>query len=46
MAIYEKYIGRDRDSFESLEDAQKNYKITYPENFNFSFDVKLTDEIK
>ena len=24
MAIYEKFIGRNRDSFESLEDAQKN----------------------
>ena len=39
MAIYEKFIGRNRDSFESLEDAQKNYKITYPDNFNYAFDV-------
>ena len=39
MAIYEKFIGRNRDSFESLEDAQKNYEITYPDNFNYAFDV-------
>ena len=26
MTIYEKYIGRTRDSFESLKDAQENYK--------------------
>ena len=25
MAIYEKYIGRDRDSFKDLDDLQTNY---------------------
>ena len=39
MAIYEKYIGRTRDSFKDLADLQKNYKITYPEDFNFAYDV-------
>lgn len=39
MAIYEKYIGRDRDSFKDLEDLRKNYKITYPDDFNFAYDV-------
>lgn len=39
MTIYEKYIGRTRDSFESLKDAQENYKISYPDNFNFAYDV-------
>lgn len=39
MAIYEKYIGRERDSFTDLDDLQKNYKITYPSDFNFAYDV-------
>ena len=39
MTIYEKYIGRTRDSFESLKDAQENFKISYPDNFNFAYDV-------
>lgn len=39
MAIYEEFIGRSRDSFTSLEDLQQNYHITYPENFNFAYDV-------
>lgn len=39
MAIYEKFTGRTRDSFSSLEDLQKNFKLTYPENFNFAYDV-------
>ena len=39
MAIYEKYIGRDRDSFKDLNDLQTNYKITYPSDFNFAYDV-------
>ncbi len=39
MAIYEKFVGANRDDFISLKDAQKNFKLTYPENFNFAFDV-------
>ena len=39
MAIYEKYVGASRDDFISLKDAQKNFKLTYPENFNFAYDV-------
>ena len=39
MAIYEKFVGASRDDFISLKDAQKNFKLTYPENFNFAFDV-------
>lgn len=39
MAIYEKYIGRDRDSFSSLKDAQENYRISCPDDFNFAYDV-------
>ena len=39
MPIYEKYTGRNRDSFTSLEDAQKNYKLTWPDDFNFAYDV-------
>ncbi len=39
MAIYQDYIGRERDSFNDLSDLQKNYKIKYPQNFNFAYDV-------
>ncbi len=39
MAIYQDYIGRERDSFKDLKDLQDNYKITYPEDFNFAYDV-------
>ena len=43
MPIYEKFVGRNRDDFVTLDDLQKNYKVTYPENFNFAYDVM--DEI-
>ena len=39
MAIYEKYTGRNRDDYSSLDDLNKNYKITYPSTFNFAYDV-------
>ncbi len=39
MVIYEKYTGRHRDSFKDLQDLRDNYKITYPETFNFAYDV-------
>lgn len=39
MAIYEKYIGRNRDSFVSFEDVRDNYKLSWPADFNFAYDV-------
>ena len=39
MAIYEKFIGRSRDSFTSYEDLHENYHITCPDGFNFAYDV-------
>jgi len=39
MLMYEKYTGKNRDDFTSYEDVMKNFKITYPENFNFAYDV-------
>ena len=39
MVLYEKYIGRNRDSYKNLQDLRDNYKITYPETFNFAYDV-------
>ena len=39
MVIYEKYLNRNRDSFKDLSDLQRNYKISYPEDFNFAYDV-------
>ena len=39
MAIYEQFLGRSRDSFTSLKDAQENFKLTYKEDFNFAYDV-------
>jgi len=39
VAIYEEFVGRNRDDFVTLDDLQKNYKVTYPETFNFAYDV-------
>jgi len=39
MLMYEKYIGKNRDDFKSYEDVMENFKITYPDNFNFAYDV-------
>ncbi len=39
MVIYEKFIGRTRDSFTDLNDLRQNFKIEYPNNFNFAYDV-------
>ena len=39
MLMYEKYTGRHRDEYKSYEDITKNFKITYPDNFNFAYDV-------
>lgn len=39
MAIYEKFVGASRDDFISLKDAQKNFTLTYSEDFNFAYDV-------
>ena len=39
MPIYEQFIGRHRDQFATLEDLQKNYKVTYKDSFNFAYDV-------
>lgn len=39
MTIYEKFVGASRDDFISLKDAQKNFKLSYSEDFNFAYDV-------
>lgn len=39
MLMYERYIGRHRDDFVTLEDLYKNYAINCPEDFNFAYDV-------
>ena len=39
MPIYEKFIGRSRDSFISLKDCQENFKIIYENDFNYAYDV-------
>ena len=38
MPLYEKFTGRHRDDFSTLEDLQRNFKLNIPENFNYSFD--------
>ena len=43
MPLYEKYVGRSRDDFATLEDLQKNYKVTVGDDFNYAYDV--VDEI-
>ncbi|MDR0248603.1 MAG: AMP-binding protein [Oscillospiraceae bacterium] len=38
MPLYEKYIGRSRDDFSTLEELVKNYKVTVSDDFNFAYD--------
>ncbi|MCL1819718.1 MAG: AMP-binding protein [Oscillospiraceae bacterium] len=38
MPLYEKFTGRHRDDYATLDDLQKNYKLSVPDNFNFAFD--------
>lgn len=38
MPLYEKFTGRHRDDFSTLEDLQKNFKLDIPNDFNYSFD--------
>ena len=38
MPLYERFTGRHRDDYATLEDLQKNYNLTVPDNFNFAFD--------
>ena len=38
MPLYEKYTNRHRDDFATLEELQKNYKLSVPDDFNFAFD--------
>ncbi|RNC29047.1 MAG: Acetyl-coenzyme A synthetase [Candidatus Dichloromethanomonas elyunquensis] len=46
MIMYEKYIGRNRDEFVTLEDLYRNFSIKCPDDFNFAYDVldKLAEE--
>ncbi|QSX08552.1 AMP-binding protein [Alkalibacter rhizosphaerae] len=46
MITYEKYTGRHRDEYVTLEDLYRNYNVTCDEDFNFAYDVldKLADE--
>ncbi|MDR2514143.1 MAG: AMP-binding protein [Christensenellaceae bacterium] len=39
MVLYDKYVGRLRDDFATLEDLQKNFKVSVEEGFNFAYDV-------
>ena len=38
MPLYEKYTGRHRDDYATLEDLRNNYTLTVPDDFNFAFD--------
>ncbi|MBQ2718246.1 MAG: AMP-binding protein [Clostridia bacterium] len=37
--IYQKFIGRDRDSFKNYKELMEEYSITYKSNFNYAYDV-------
>ncbi|MBC8530503.1 AMP-binding protein [Gehongia tenuis] len=39
MPLYEKFLGRSRDDFASLEDLNRNYKVHIHDDFNYGFDV-------
>ncbi len=38
MAFYERYTGRNRDDYATLEDLSKNYSLSVPQDFNFAYD--------
>jgi acetyl-CoA synthetase len=38
MPLYERYTGRNRDDFATLQDLYENYKLDVPDDFNFAFD--------
>ncbi|MDR0292532.1 MAG: AMP-binding protein [Oscillospiraceae bacterium] len=38
MPLYEKFTGRHRDDYATLDDLRKNYKLTVSGDFNFAFD--------
>ncbi|GHV10058.1 acetyl-CoA synthetase [Clostridia bacterium] len=38
MRLYEKFVSRPRDDFATLEDLNRNYKISSGPNFNFAYD--------
>ena len=38
MPLYEKFTGRNRDDYATLEDLQKNYSLNVPADFNYAFD--------
>ncbi|MDR1209344.1 MAG: AMP-binding protein [Clostridiales bacterium] len=39
MPIYEEFTGRGRDGYASYEDLYENYRLSYPDSFNFAYDV-------
>jgi len=39
LPIYEEFLGCHRDDFASIEDLRARYKVTYPDTFNFAYDV-------
>lgn len=39
MAIYEKFTGRSRESFQSYTELTQQYKVTCGDSFNFAYDV-------
>lgn len=39
MAIYEKFTGRKRESFSSLEDLYQNFSLKWDNDFNFAYDI-------
>lgn len=39
MALYERFIGRHRDDFATLEDLTRNFKLRWEDDFNFAYDV-------
>lgn len=39
MSIYEKYTGFKREDVSSYHEACERFKLTYPDDFNFAYDV-------
>ena len=39
MPLYEEYTKKNRDAYKSLQELRESYSVSYPEDFNFAYDV-------
>ncbi|MCQ2387824.1 MAG: AMP-binding protein [Clostridia bacterium] len=39
MLVYQKFLGKEREKFKSYSKLTENFHLTYPNDFNFAYDV-------